>query len=57
MYAKFCYWEEPGFKWTLGSDKVYIGNLDLFESLDEKKPSKEIEEKVKSYHEVSGILH
>ena len=37
-----------GIKATLGSDKVYIGNLDLFESLDEKKPSKEIEEKVKS---------
>ncbi|MEQ9290016.1 MAG: heavy metal translocating P-type ATPase [Cyclobacteriaceae bacterium] len=37
-----------GIKATLGSDKVYIGNLDLFESLDDKKPSKEIEEKVKS---------
>ena len=37
-----------GIKATLGSEKVYIGNLDLFESLDEKKPSKEIEEKVKS---------
>ena len=37
-----------GIKATLGSDKVYIGNLDLFESLDEKKPSKETEEKVKS---------
>jgi Cd2+/Zn2+-exporting ATPase len=37
-----------GIKATLGSDKVYIGNLDLFESLDEKKPSREIEEKVKS---------
>ena len=37
-----------GIKATLGSDKVYIGNLDLFESLDEKKPSEEIEEKVKS---------
>ncbi|KYG77510.1 heavy metal translocating P-type ATPase [Roseivirga spongicola] len=37
-----------GIKATLGSDKVYIGNLDLFESLDDKKPSNEIEEKVKS---------
>lgn len=37
-----------GIKSTLGSDKVYIGNLELFESLDDKKPSKEIEEKVKS---------
>ncbi|MEQ9439864.1 MAG: heavy metal translocating P-type ATPase [Cyclobacteriaceae bacterium] len=37
-----------GIKATLGSDKVYIGNLDLFESLDDKKPSQEIEEKVKS---------
>lgn len=37
-----------GIKATLGSDKVYIGNLDLFESLDDKKPSKETEEKVKS---------
>lgn len=37
-----------GIKATLGNDKVYIGNLDLFESLDDKKPSKETEEKVKS---------
>lgn len=37
-----------GIKATLGSDKVYIGNLDLFESLDDKKPPEEIEEKVKS---------
>ena len=37
-----------GIKATLGSDKVYIGNLDLLESLDDKKPSKETEEKVKS---------
>lgn len=37
-----------GIKATLGSDKVYIGNLELFESLDDKKPSKAIEEKVKS---------
>ncbi len=37
-----------GIKATLESDKVYIGNLDLFESLDDKKPSEEIEEKVKS---------
>ncbi|OEK03069.1 ATPase [Roseivirga sp. 4D4] len=37
-----------GIKATLGSDKVYVGNLELFESLDDKKPSKETEEKVKS---------
>ncbi|MEQ8551447.1 MAG: heavy metal translocating P-type ATPase [Cyclobacteriaceae bacterium] len=37
-----------GIKATLGNDKVYIGNLDLFESLDDKKPSKETEVKVKS---------
>lgn len=37
-----------GIKATLGDDKIYIGNLDLFESLDSKKPSPEIEEKVKS---------
>ncbi|MAN05095.1 MAG: heavy metal translocating P-type ATPase, partial [Owenweeksia sp.] len=37
-----------GIKAQLGNDKVYIGNLDLFESLDDKKPSKAIEEKVKA---------
>ena len=37
-----------GIKATLGDDKVYIGNLDLFESLDDNKPEKETEEKVKS---------
>tara|TARA_R110001592_G_scaffold1790_3_gene10630 strand:+ start:7535 stop:10033 length:2499 start_codon:yes stop_codon:yes gene_type:complete len=37
-----------GIKASLGSNKVFIGNLDLFESLDDKKPSKETEEKVKS---------
>ena len=37
-----------GIKASLGDDKIYIGNLDLFESLDDKKPSKEIEENVKS---------
>tara|TARA_Y100000589_G_scaffold213780_1_gene201598 strand:+ start:4700 stop:7201 length:2502 start_codon:yes stop_codon:yes gene_type:complete len=37
-----------GIKASLGDDKVYIGNLDLFESLDDKKPSKETEEKVKA---------
>lgn len=37
-----------GIKASLGTDKVYIGNLELFESLDDNKPSKEIEEKVKS---------
>lgn len=37
-----------GIKASLGTDKVYIGNLEFFESLDDNKPSKEIEEKVKS---------
>ncbi len=37
-----------GIKATLGDGKVYIGNLDLFESLDDKKPERETEEKVKS---------
>ncbi len=37
-----------GIKASLGNNKVYIGNLDLFESLDDKKPSKETVEKVKS---------
>jgi Cd2+/Zn2+-exporting ATPase len=37
-----------GIKATLGIDKVYIGNLDLFESLDNKKPGKDVEEKVRS---------
>ncbi len=42
-----------GIKATLGDDKIYIGNLDLFESLDSKKPPAEIENKVKSL-EVEG---
>lgn len=37
-----------GIKASLHNDKVYIGNLQLFESLDDKKPSKEIEGKVKA---------
>jgi Cd2+/Zn2+-exporting ATPase len=37
-----------GIKATLGNDKVYIGNLELFDSLDNNKPAKEIEEKVTS---------
>ncbi|MBD3629890.1 Cd2+/Zn2+-exporting ATPase [Cyclobacterium lianum] len=37
-----------GIKATLDNDKIYIGNLDLFESLDDKKPEKETDEKVKS---------
>jgi len=36
-----------GIKASLGNDKIYIGNLDLFESLDDQKPTKDIEEKVK----------
>ncbi|WP_291856904.1 HAD-IC family P-type ATPase, partial [Marinilabilia sp.] len=37
-----------GIKATLGDDKVYIGNLELYEALDDKKPSEEITEKVKA---------
>ncbi|MCW0483686.1 heavy metal translocating P-type ATPase [Gaoshiqia sediminis] len=37
-----------GIKATLGEDKVYIGNLELYEALDDKKPSEEITEKVKA---------
>ena len=36
-----------GIKASLGNDKIYMGNLELFESLDDKKPSKEIVEKVR----------
>ncbi|MDD8042164.1 MAG: heavy metal translocating P-type ATPase [Verrucomicrobiota bacterium] len=35
-----------GIKASLGDDKIYIGNLDMFESLDDKKPDRETEEKV-----------
>jgi len=37
-----------GIKATLENDKIYVGNLDLFESLDERKPSKEIAEQVRT---------
>lgn len=37
-----------GIKASLGQDKIYIGNLELFETLDDKKPTKEIEEKVRA---------
>jgi Cd2+/Zn2+-exporting ATPase len=37
-----------GIKASLDNNKIYIGNLDLFESLDDKKPEKNTEEKVKS---------
>ncbi|WP_226389198.1 heavy metal translocating P-type ATPase [Penaeicola halotolerans] len=37
-----------GIKTSLDNNKIYIGNLDLFESLDDKKPEKNTEEKVKS---------
>jgi Cd2+/Zn2+-exporting ATPase len=37
-----------GIKATLGGDKIYIGNLELFESLDDEKPSKEIDQQVKT---------
>ena len=37
-----------GIKASLGGDKVYMGNLDLYKALDDSPPSQEIEEKVKS---------
>tara|TARA_R110001632_G_scaffold110211_1_gene220711 strand:- start:3790 stop:6318 length:2529 start_codon:yes stop_codon:yes gene_type:complete len=36
-----------GIKASLGNDKIYIGNLDLYEDLDEAKPSEEISNKVR----------
>ena len=36
-----------GIKASLGKDKIYIGNLDLYEDLDDAKPSEEISNKVK----------
>ncbi|WP_028281652.1 heavy metal translocating P-type ATPase [Olleya marilimosa] len=36
-----------GIKASLGKDKIYIGNLDLYEDLDEAKPPEEISNKVK----------
>jgi len=36
-----------GIKATLGKDKIYIGNLELYENLDDKKPSDKIQDKVK----------
>ena len=37
-----------GIKATLGKDKIYIGNLELYENLDDKKPSDKIQDKVKA---------
>ena len=37
-----------GIKAALEQDKIYIGNLELFETLDDKKPSSEIEEKIRT---------
>ena len=36
-----------GIKASFGKDKIYIGNLDLYEDLDEAKPSEVISNKVK----------
>ncbi len=36
-----------GIKASLGEDKIYIGNLDLYKDLDDSKPSEEISIKVK----------
>ena len=36
-----------GIKASLGQDKIYVGNLDLYEDLDEAKPSEDISNKVK----------
>ncbi|WP_339881404.1 heavy metal translocating P-type ATPase [uncultured Algoriphagus sp.] len=35
-----------GIKANVGSDKIYIGNLDLYEALDDKKPSNEVVKKI-----------
>ncbi|WP_445737211.1 heavy metal translocating P-type ATPase [Mariniflexile sp.] len=35
-----------GIKASLGKDKIYIGNLDLYEDLDDAKPSEDISTKV-----------
>ncbi|MDI1324416.1 MAG: heavy metal translocating P-type ATPase, partial [Algoriphagus sp.] len=37
-----------GIKASLGGDKIYIGNLELFETLDDKNPSNETEEIVRA---------
>ena len=37
-----------GIKASLGGDKVLMGNLDLYEALDDQQPSQEIKERVKS---------
>ena len=37
-----------GIKAALGNDKVYIGNLELYEALDDKKPSKKIVDEIKA---------
>ncbi|WP_408730903.1 heavy metal translocating P-type ATPase [Aequorivita sp. CIP111184] len=36
-----------GIKASLGGDKIYVGNLDLYEDLDDAKPSEEITSKVR----------
>ena len=36
-----------GIKASLGQDKIYVGNLDLYEDLDDAKPSEEISTKVR----------
>ncbi|MCE7053665.1 heavy metal translocating P-type ATPase [Algoriphagus sp. AGSA1] len=37
-----------GIKANVGADKIYIGNLDLYEALNDNKPSQEIIEKIES---------
>ncbi|MDD2278483.1 MAG: heavy metal translocating P-type ATPase [Bacteroidales bacterium] len=37
-----------GIKARLGQDKIYIGNLELYAALDDKKPSEEIVKKIKT---------
>lgn len=37
-----------GIKANVGADKIYIGNLDLYEALDDNKPSQEIIDKIES---------
>jgi Cd2+/Zn2+-exporting ATPase len=37
-----------GIKANVGADKIYIGNLDLYQALDDNKPSQEIIKKIES---------
>ena len=45
-----------GIKANVGSDKIYIGNLDLYEALDDKKPSDEVVKKIEELESNATIL-